>query len=517
MATVEDIELRPEKLDFWIEAGFNALFIGRHGVGKSSRIFDAFDRAKLRWQYFSTPTLDPWVDFVGVPQEAKDENGSYIDLILPKRLRDDQIDAIFLDELNRSHPKIQNAVLELVQFRSINGRKFKNLKIVWASINPLEAEYKVQDLDPALKDRFPVWCVVPYKPDLAWFVKHYGDRLGNAIVSWWGELPPNEKLIVTPRRLQYVLDMYKKDGGDIRDVLPPGCNVSKLLSAFSTGPINQKLKEIYDSNNQDAARRFLMVENHYASAVRYLQTPSEFNIQPLDWFSFWLPVMPNEKLATLMATSDTICCFVADHPDLGKFTEIMENIVTANQNKVLVRKIKKRLETYEVDSLAGKYGRLRNLNAETPYHSNKDVNWDEKIAAFSKMPLDKTPERKAVYVDLVSHLPEVMTLDQSLGTIELLGVIADRTWPQKLKDYRYFMGVVNHCIKQIWRCSGLSWAEILKKFPSKFERLLPKVMEAGFEKKLLCPVSSNTAFSANINDPAAQEFLNGNDSSACPF
>ena len=41
-----------------------------------------------------------------------------------------------MDEFSRAHKKVRNAVMELIQFKSINGRKFKNLKIVWAAINP---------------------------------------------------------------------------------------------------------------------------------------------------------------------------------------------------------------------------------------------------------------------------------------------------------------------------------------------------------------------------------------------
>ena len=40
------------------------------------------------------------------------------------------------DELNRAKPKVRNAVMELIQFRSINGIKFNNLRMIWAAINP---------------------------------------------------------------------------------------------------------------------------------------------------------------------------------------------------------------------------------------------------------------------------------------------------------------------------------------------------------------------------------------------
>ena len=63
-----------KKIEFWIENSQNVLFIGRHGVGKTAIVKDAFERRSINYRYFSASTMDPWVDFVGVPKE-KTENG----------------------------------------------------------------------------------------------------------------------------------------------------------------------------------------------------------------------------------------------------------------------------------------------------------------------------------------------------------------------------------------------------------------------------------------------------------
>ncbi len=131
-----------KKLDFYIENGMNVLFIGRHGVGKTAMGKAAFERHNLKWKYFSAATMDPWVDFVGVPKETTDkETGeNYIELVRPKGFHNDQVEAIFMDELNRAKDKVRNAVMELIQFRSINGVKFTKLKMIWAAINPEDEE-----------------------------------------------------------------------------------------------------------------------------------------------------------------------------------------------------------------------------------------------------------------------------------------------------------------------------------------------------------------------------------------
>lgn len=57
----------------------NVVFRGRHGVGKTTMVIDAFNRKKLKWLYFSASTMDPWVDLIGVPKEHKDADGSYLE------------------------------------------------------------------------------------------------------------------------------------------------------------------------------------------------------------------------------------------------------------------------------------------------------------------------------------------------------------------------------------------------------------------------------------------------------
>jgi hypothetical protein len=59
------------KLDFWIENEVNVVFRGRNGVGETTMVIDAFNRKKFKWLYFSAGTMDPWVDFIGVPKGTR--------------------------------------------------------------------------------------------------------------------------------------------------------------------------------------------------------------------------------------------------------------------------------------------------------------------------------------------------------------------------------------------------------------------------------------------------------------
>ncbi len=64
-----------QRLKFWLANDLNVLFSGRHGVGKSSIIKRVMGEEGLQWKYFSAATMDPWVDFIGIPR-AKEEGDS---------------------------------------------------------------------------------------------------------------------------------------------------------------------------------------------------------------------------------------------------------------------------------------------------------------------------------------------------------------------------------------------------------------------------------------------------------
>ena len=327
------MNLKPNHFDFWIENNLNVLLRGKHGVGKTAMVVDAFERKNLKYKYFSASTMDPWVDFIGVPKEQTDENGnSYLGLVRPQEFQDDEVEAIFMDEFSRAHKKVRNAVMELIQFKSINGRKFKNLKIVWAAINPEDDEefnYDVDALDPAQEDRFHVHIEVPYKPDVTWFRENFGTQLANSAVSWWNELPPNVQTKVTPRRLEYALKVYGAKG-NLRHVLPTSSNVSKLMRVLTDGPIEEKLVALAARKKLAEARDFIKTENNYRDGLPYIIKSKKLR-------DFFVPLFANEKLSNLMATETDVYKLAVDRIKSKdqKFTDIAKDIVTANQNKKL--------------------------------------------------------------------------------------------------------------------------------------------------------------------------------------
>lgn len=291
------------KLEFWAKNRFNVCLAGRHGVGKTGQVKALFNELYgelgVDWLYFSASTMDPWVDFIGVPKEKTAEDGvTYLGLVRPEVFARDQVKAIFLDEYNRAPKKIRNAVMELIQFGSINGHKFENLEVVWTAINPPDEDaglnYDVDEVDPAQLDRFHVYVEVPYGVSRKYFVGKYGSEDGAVAVEWWNALPSETKDLVSPRRLDYAMDCYSK-GGDIRDILDKRCNVSELLFTLSQGSMTKNLKELYKKQDTEETVNKLAQENFFKVALPIIMKDD-------DYCKYFIPCIPPEKFSKIIAS-----------------------------------------------------------------------------------------------------------------------------------------------------------------------------------------------------------------------
>lgn len=237
------IERFPTEDEFskWIANGLNVYLQGLHGVGKTEMALAACVKDGLKFKYFSVPTLDPWVNFVGIPREGKDEKGRpAIDFLLPREMSDD-LEVVILDEYPRAKPAIRNAVMELIQFKSINGRKFSKLKSIIACANPHDDDgtYDGERIDPAQLDRFHIHVSVPYEMNLEWCIKKYG-KSAEAIIQWWSGLSPAIRASVSPRRVAQAYDACKA-GIDPETMLPYQANLAAFEQICLEGEAESSL------------------------------------------------------------------------------------------------------------------------------------------------------------------------------------------------------------------------------------------------------------------------------------
>lgn len=339
--------IKDHDFDFWIENGYNVLFEGLAGVGKTARIIEAFERNKIVYKYFSASTMDPWTDFVGVPKEKQDGDLSYLEFIRPREMADGSIQAIFLDEYNRAAKKVRNAVMELIQFKSINGNKFPNLKMIWVACNPADDEdfsFDVDALDPAQEDRFHIQIHIPYKADLAYFQKKYDEATGKAAVDWWDGLEDSMKKLITPRRLDMALQVFSSEG-NIRHVLPANCNVAKLLDALNHGPPEISLRRFMSKNDTKSARRWLAHVNNLTGIKSLISDDIEVR-------KFVLPLLGDEDLTNLITQNKIIKDEVSRNP--REYADIIKILANGSQHKKIKKEfqaIAKALEQYGEDGL----------------------------------------------------------------------------------------------------------------------------------------------------------------------
>lgn len=253
--------INEDLLKLYAQNNFNVLLSGRHGVGKTEIIKSVFNSAfgVDNWAYFSASTMDAWVDFIGVPKAVDDGNGNMVlDLIRPARFQNGQIQALFFDEFNRAPAKVRNAVMELIQFKSINGRKFPNLKVIWGAINPHDEEntYDVDKIDPAQLDRFQVQIPVPYKIDRGYLKSKHG-IIAVPFCEWWSKLTKENQYKISPRRLEDAIRVHKVKG-DLEHVLPVDSGISDLLTRISNVSLDDEWRDVLTMSDAEKTAFFTL-------------------------------------------------------------------------------------------------------------------------------------------------------------------------------------------------------------------------------------------------------------------
>lgn len=431
------------------------MLVGEHGVGKTAQVKEIFDEMfPDKWLYFSGSTMDPWVDFIGVPKEKTDENGEvYLDLVRPKAFVDDSVQAIFMDEFNRSHKKVRNALMELIQFKSINGRKFKNLRVVWAAINPDTEDdiYDVEKADPAQKDRFHIHIEVPYVPDLKYFTNKYGEN-GAVACEWWDKLPPEHKKAVSPRRLDYMVDIHNRNG-DIRDVVDKKTNPAKLLGMFKNGSFDKKLLDFFEAEDKDGATKYLSNENNYAACVETI-------IKKKDYTNFFLPLIEKEKIISLCAGRFNLQMAVLHQsPDVEVFKEVVDHLKKdAKVARVIEENIRK---NHRLDNF---YNQLSNIytykdwgskgwKPKAKVNKNSDVDSAKIVSDLALVRNEKdTYKRWKVLFHLADNMPMVLSPQDKNNLVKIIEIVVDRSHTNTItgaaqKDV--LLKVFNHVLDEI--------------------------------------------------------------------
>jgi len=148
------------------------LLVGKHGCAKSFLLERLAEALKLEFRCYNASLIN-YDDLVGIPIPVK--NNTSLDYISnPNSIWDAEV--VFIDELNRTKPELQNKLFPIIYDKRIQGQNLKKLRYRWAAMNPPcndedeEADINylgAMKLDPALADRFPFIIEVPSWDELS--------------------------------------------------------------------------------------------------------------------------------------------------------------------------------------------------------------------------------------------------------------------------------------------------------------------------------------------------------------
>ena len=168
-----------------------------HGVGKSETVKEYFESRGYRVIPFFLGQMSDAGDVLGLPDRIIKDGRKVMEFCAPIWWPFDMEEKVvlFLDELNRAKPEMANVIMDLVLNRKLAGRSLpKNCRVI-AAINPVDdGIYQVEDMDPALVDRFNCFEFRPTVDEwLTWAVSKKVHRCVMGFVSRHNDLldPPN--------------------------------------------------------------------------------------------------------------------------------------------------------------------------------------------------------------------------------------------------------------------------------------------------------------------------------------
>lgn len=210
-STVTDLaDLIPDA-DAWVNAalndttkfphGINIMLTGRHGTGKTEAVKALCKRHGLTLLVFSGPTMDAYTDLVGLPVTRIGADGREVVVkIPPSGVLDAEV--ILIDEPNRAEPAVLNALFELLQSRTVNGRA-SNARLVFSCINPADDDsYHVGQLDAAFESRYHLRVKFTPNPIAEVIAERVDLPLAKAAVEWWNTSNHEKReAYISPRTL----------------------------------------------------------------------------------------------------------------------------------------------------------------------------------------------------------------------------------------------------------------------------------------------------------------------------
>ncbi len=149
------------------------LLIGPHGCAKSFVLERLAESLGLAFRCYNASLIN-YDDLVGIPMPNADRTALEF-ITTPESIWEAGV--VFIDEINRTRPDLQNKLFPIIHECRVQGRALKHLRYRWAAMNPPPddddlaasdpAYLGAEPLDAALADRFPFIVPVPTWEDLS--------------------------------------------------------------------------------------------------------------------------------------------------------------------------------------------------------------------------------------------------------------------------------------------------------------------------------------------------------------
>ncbi|TQV62846.1 MAG: hypothetical protein FNT15_05585 [Sulfurovum sp.] len=268
--------------------GHVPLIVGVHGLGKSEIVRQYADENDMHCEVLILSLMDEG-DLLGIPVREMHGKTPVTRWAIPSWLQrivenaeQGKRSILFLDELNRASASVLGASLQLLLDKRLNEHVLPVDTFIVTAINPEDADYHVQSLDPAVLDRLVV-CDVEADP-VAW-------------VRWAKKAVVNEKVVdfilknpnkihttsgnggkgTSPRswtRLAKYLDFIEVNKRSLNTYYVKGSIGESLAAEFILFYNNYtkmlEAKDIID-NYKKSSKRHADLEKHIASMEKLIQ------------------------------------------------------------------------------------------------------------------------------------------------------------------------------------------------------------------------------------------------------
>jgi hypothetical protein len=206
------------------------------------------------------------------------------------------------------------------------------------------------------------------------------------------------------------------------------------------------LQSLFDQQDKSKAKAFLANDNNYFGSIKHIVVKDEF-------VKFFVPLMPKEKISSLISENTNICKFVIQESSSNKeLWSMIREIVIAGQDEKLVKMLHRYVAT---DSIS----LVKETPAENPDKS-VFVKDPKKISFSSYYNLTKlTQEKSETYLNEIKNgVGENIDPEEASYALRAIAHVSKDVWATSLlkPELKYLVGLINHLLLQMQKKTDIN-------------------------------------------------------------